>query len=845
MGMKSLLPVALRLVLVLYSMNSFGQSASFSTFMNPVIPGDHSDCTLTRIGRDFYSTGSSFNPTPVIYHSTDLIHWEAIAQPVSAAWSNYGDSPAGGCWGGQIVFYNGKYWDFFGRAFIMYFVTADKPEGPWSGPVKMNCPPSVPGLGADNSIFIDSDSTWYLLVKNGQPNNWIIQLGKDGQPAGQIYNLTWLNPAPSYPYSWAEGPVMWKHNGFYYYSFALNVAGGQKVMRSRTLTGDSAAWTFLGDLFNENDPYKPLSLFQGPNHSSAAVMLDDSTSWVMHPVWRRANNNEWYGQGRQGLVNQVHYDANNKPVADYPVNSPKTAPRLPSSGIPWMVPKSDYFESARLNPEWSFLGYTPLATWSLTERPGWLRLKPRSNSTNTVIKTDAEHNYSLIARLDFNATAPGDEAGIRIINGMQNLYVKLCSTADSTGQKAISFSFDKTRYLTINTIGSTLWLKLVRVNHSVTAFFSGNGIHWTQLGNAINVASLDSYQKDYNGWCGNRQGLYVQNRQADFDLYLYRDAYTPILAECPANQYGTTRSYPVGGISVLDDIHNNDWALYAGVEFDDGSYGTLTDSVVFTASSGTSGGTVELWLDSLDTGTKIGSCIIPSTGSWSIFKNFSAKVDHITGRHDVYLKFTGTGSSKLFMLKWMNFISKKAPEFTSAETIDSLTLRVKVSLSVLEPGLPCEFSIIRNDTDSIPVTAVILSPADSSEIILTLGSPLRPGDRISVSYVQGNILSYEGMELLPFTGDVTNSLVADYVPVRGYQCGLKLFPNPCGQELTIAWEPGFNKMLICNMQGRVVQEKSFRPELKETTQVLRIPGGAYLVQLQNDQAHISSKLQVK
>ena len=65
---------------------AYGQSPSFRSYMNPVIPGDHPDCTVTRIGNDFYTAGSSFNPTPVIYHSTDLVHWEAIARPVSAAW---------------------------------------------------------------------------------------------------------------------------------------------------------------------------------------------------------------------------------------------------------------------------------------------------------------------------------------------------------------------------------------------------------------------------------------------------------------------------------------------------------------------------------------------------------------------------------------------------------------------------------------------------------------------------------------------------------------------------------------------------------------------------------------
>jgi len=91
----------------------YGQSPVSETFMNPIIPGDHPDCTVSKVGNHFYTTGSSFNPTPVIYHSTDLVHWEAVAQPVSATWSNYGDAPAGGCWGGQVVYYKNKYWHFF------------------------------------------------------------------------------------------------------------------------------------------------------------------------------------------------------------------------------------------------------------------------------------------------------------------------------------------------------------------------------------------------------------------------------------------------------------------------------------------------------------------------------------------------------------------------------------------------------------------------------------------------------------------------------------------------------------------------------------------------------------
>ena len=651
----------------------YGQSPSFNTFVNPVIPGDHPDCTLTKVGNDFYTTGSSFNPTPVIYHSTDLVHWEAIAQPVSAAWQGYGDTPSGGCWGGQVVYYNKKYWDFFSRSNVMYFVTADNIRGPWSLPTAMTSPAIVPGLGYDNSIFIDDDGSWYLLVKNGQVNNWIVQLGNDGQPNGRVLNMCWINPSPSYPFSWAEGPVMWKYKGYYYYSFARNVAGGQKVLRSSTLTDDQNSWVNLGDFFYESDPLKSQALFQNPNHSSAAVMLDDSTSWVVHPLWRNANSNEWYGQGRQGLLNQVFYDASGKPTADYPANVPKDAPKLPSSGIPWMVPHSDFFNSQKLNPEWSFLGYTPSSSYSLTTRTGWFTLSPK-RKPNTIIKNDGEHNYSIITKLDFIPLSVGDQAGIQIFNGLQTLFAKLYSSIDSTGDKIVAFSYKTNYYERKNPAPSgnnIVLLKLVRVNHVLSGYFSLNGYDWIQVGSSISVADMDNLQPDYNAWTGNRQGLFVQgSNSADFDYYIYRDAYTPILGECPANQYGTSISSIRGSaISRLDNIQDGDWALYAGVEFGNSEYSTKPDSIAITASCASSGGVVEVWLDSLDSTNKIAECSISNTGSWDVFSTFTAKVlMPVSGNHDVYLKSRGTGSDKLFMLQWLTFSGKPSPASSVGES---------------------------------------------------------------------------------------------------------------------------------------------------------------------------------
>ena len=642
----------------LFTGQAMAQSPSFSTFMTLVLPGDHPDPTLTRIGKDFYTSGSSFARSPIIYHSTDLVHWQAISNPVSGSLALFSaTNTSTGVWGGNFVHFNNSYWHFFGNKGQMYFVKAIKPEGPWSAPVQMICPASVPGFGMDNSIYIDDDAnnTPYLLVKNGQANNWILELGANGQPSGKILNMTWLNPSPTYRFGWAEGPVMWKNNGYYYYSFALNAGGGEKLIRSKTLVADESAWEIIGDFYNETDPKKAQAIFTGPNHTSHVIMLDDGTSWAIAQSKYNVGT-EWKGSGRQGIMTQVKYNnTTGIPVGNYPINEPMTAPRLPSSGIPFMVPHSDNFNSTTMHPEWSTLGYTPNETYSLTQRTGWLRLFS-NNTHNTLIKADAEHNYSLITKLEVDAKTTTTQAGLQIISGNQVMGARLYSTLNSLGEKIIKFSFETTAYEVPNTAGNVVWLKMERVNHTLIAYFSANGTAWYAVGQPIDVSLLDKQEVASNGWVGNSQGIYVTGNSADFDLYIYRDAYTPVLAECPANQFGTFKTTAVNGVSNLGQIHNNDWALYAGVEFGNTDYAKKAMQFEATASAVNSNGKIEIWLDSIGTGTKIADCPITSSGNLSTFNKYTAAVNNITGMHDVYLRFVGTGTSELFILKSFRFI---------------------------------------------------------------------------------------------------------------------------------------------------------------------------------------------
>src|SRR4051812_46509922 len=97
-----------------YAQNSGVDSSSFynevKTYVNPVLPGDHPDPTLLKVGDDFYHCGSSFHFTPYmpIYHSKDLVHWEVIGRvlpPAKAGWVS--DRPSTGTWQGAITYFYG------------------------------------------------------------------------------------------------------------------------------------------------------------------------------------------------------------------------------------------------------------------------------------------------------------------------------------------------------------------------------------------------------------------------------------------------------------------------------------------------------------------------------------------------------------------------------------------------------------------------------------------------------------------------------------------------------------------------------------------------------------------
>lgn len=106
-----------------------------------------------------------------------------------------------------------------------------------------------------------------------------------------------------------------------------------------------------------------------------------------------------------------------------------------------------------------------------------------------------------------------------------------------------------------------------------------------------------------------------------------------------------------GGLNVTS-ISNGDYIKVRSVDF-------LTGATAFEArvAAASAGGSIELRLDSAS-GTPVGTCAIAATGGATTWATQNCTVNGVTGLHDVFMKFTGSGSGDLFKFNWWRFISK-------------------------------------------------------------------------------------------------------------------------------------------------------------------------------------------
>lgn len=620
-----------------------------NSYVNPVLPGDHPDPTLIKVGDDFYHCGSSFHFTPYlpIYHSKDLVHWKVISRvlpPSKGPWVT--DKPSAGVWQGAITYFYGSYWIYF-SANGQWFSKANSPYGPWSDAVKVKTNPTTGPLGYDNSIFVDDDDKPYMVIKNGQRVNRIQALGKDGQLTDTVINMDWINA--KLQYSWAEGPVMSKRNGYYYYFPAGDVSGGQYVLRGTALTSDSTKWERLGEFF------KPVTDagtgFRRPNHISAPIQLADGSWWTMGQSYEKYGNDDWSGKGRQTSLYPVIWEGD-RPWGMAPTIAPIQKPALNKSGISWRSVSTDYFEKDSLGLCWHFLSKKDPLHYSLTVRKGWMRLTPDSGRTS-VMQKETDHYYSAVTKIEFNPTGPADKAGIYLSNGNQKVFVRLYSGFNN--DKKIVFSFDTAVRTITNPLGHTVWLKIERNKHWLTGYFSADGNKWVVVGAPISVAGLDKEQSNYNSWVGTSVGLFTEGRSADFDFFICKDGSAEMPAVGYSNYYGVEKINKAGEWYVTNTSDYGGWLMIAGIETGKDKKQTNEIEVCLSAIKG---GYLEIWLDDLKTGKLIATIPVKATGGDNSLKIFRQSIKNIYGQHDVFVKFPSQSNHEIFV-KSIRFANTK------------------------------------------------------------------------------------------------------------------------------------------------------------------------------------------
>ena len=282
-------------------------------------------------------------------------------------------------------------------------------------------------------------------------------------------------------------------------------------------------------------------------------------------------------------------------------------------------------------------------------KKGWIRLLPDTARAHLVQK-ETDHYYSAITKVDIDATDTA-KGGLYLTNGNQQVNVQLYSGYDN-GKKII-FKMDTAIRTIANTFGKTVWLKIERVEHQLTAYASANGIKWVTVGAPIIATNLDKVHPNYNSWVGTSVGLFAEGKPADFDLFVCKDGFSSLPAAGYSNYFGVEKVMQASAKVVTNTSAKGGWFMISGVEF--GRDKRRAMQVELMASS-KSVGNVEIWLDDLtnENGKLVATIPVATTGGETNFKSFTKALKNVSGHHDVFVKFP-KGAERAVFIKSIRF----------------------------------------------------------------------------------------------------------------------------------------------------------------------------------------------
>jgi xylan 1,4-beta-xylosidase len=383
---------------------------SIARFRNPVLPGCYPDPSVCRVGRDFYLVNSSFEyfPGVPLFHSRDLVHWRKLGHCLTRASQLplSGANASGGVWAPTLRHHDGVFYMTTTNMSLHgnFIVTATNPEGPWSDPILVAQP------GIDPSLFFDDDgSVLYTTSHEGALQSRIdIKSGKLlSEP-----KVIWAGTGGQYP----EGPHLYRREGWYY---LLLSEGGTEYGHMITMARSKSPWGPFepcprNPIFTHRSYKSPI---QGLGH--ADLVDTPSGEWFAVALGFRPNGYPpCYHLGRETFLSPVTWVDDGFPSfgKDGRLELEEETP-LELEPPPASVERED-FTSAELGLDWNYLRNPDPELYSLSERPGFLRLRGSADGLDDAAspawlgRRQCHFVVHAATRLEFRPETEGEEAGL-------------------------------------------------------------------------------------------------------------------------------------------------------------------------------------------------------------------------------------------------------------------------------------------------------------------------------------------------------------------------------------------------------------------------------------------------
>ena len=380
---------------------------------NPMLWADVPDPDIIQVDGTFYlvSTTMHLMPGAPVMRSRDLKNWETV----SYVYDRLTDSPkydlsptegtvyGRGQWATSLKYHKGKFYVLFapneqGPMGDTYIYSADRAEGPWTLVSRMR-------HFHDCSLFFDDDDRVYVVYGTGE----LMELKKDLSDVIEgTHQKIFEREADET--GLLEGSRMIKHNGKYYLQMISQVYAPGRHRREVCYRADDIHGPYEKKVILESD-------FGGFPYVGQGTIVDTPEG-----DWYAVIFQDRGGVGRVPTLSPVRWIDGWPMIGDEDGKVPATL-RAYRSGEPTTgIVRADDFDDSKLGLQWQWNHNPVNDAWSLTQRPGYLRLKT-SRVVNTLYlapNTLTQRMYGPtccgIVTLDVSHMKDGDCAGLAAFN---------------------------------------------------------------------------------------------------------------------------------------------------------------------------------------------------------------------------------------------------------------------------------------------------------------------------------------------------------------------------------------------------------------------------------------------